>query len=99
MRYLLCFTPISTAVKNEENWCLRRERNRVVLGSWDDCAFQVSLKSRAKPEDPLAVALFHELLPYHCLPHWCVLAVCRYKPTGHIISLIPSTLIKHGVWE
>lgn len=67
---------------------MQRERNRVVLGSWDDCAFQVSLKSRAKPEDPLAVALFHELLPYHCLPHCAV-----YSPDDYHLASSLATII------
>ena len=50
-------------------WQLQRERNAVVLGTWEENAFQVSLRDRAVIEDPLHIPLFSDVLPYHCIPH------------------------------
>lgn len=51
-------------------WCLQRVKNKITLGTLEEAAFQLSLRWRDKPEDPLAVPLFSDALPYHCLPHW-----------------------------
>ena len=55
-------------------WQLLRCRNKVVQGTWEEeGAFQVSLRDRALPEDPLHLPLFSDILPYHCVPHMYVL--------------------------
>lgn len=43
-------------------WCLQRVKNKITLGTLEEAAFQLSLRWRNKPEDPLAVPLFSDVL-------------------------------------
>jgi len=47
-----------------------RKKNKVILGTWDNDAFQVSLRDNGVVEDPVKVPLLHEMLPYFCVPQW-----------------------------
>ena len=62
----------SAASVRVESWAPKRRKNLVTLGTWEECAFHVSLRNKDKPEDPLEVPLFGDSFPYHCLPHWYV---------------------------
>ena len=62
---------MSQCPSEEENWWLQRRKNTIVQGTFDrETAFQVSLRYRDRPEDPLTVPLFCDWIPYQCLPHW-----------------------------
>ena len=51
-------------------WWLGREKNKTVLGTWNNDAFQVSLRDCGALEDPIGVPLLNEMLPYFCIPQW-----------------------------
>lgn len=51
-------------------WWKGREKNKTILGTWNNDAFQVSLRYREAGEDPLVIPLLHEMLPYFCIPQW-----------------------------
>ena len=55
---------------DQEAWWMGREKNKVILGTWNNDAFQVSLRDREVVEDPLTIPLLHEMLPYFCIPQW-----------------------------
>ena len=59
----------STAASDSAWWKVR-EKNKTILGTWNNDAFQVSLRHRAAGEDPLVIPLLHEMLPYFCIPQW-----------------------------
>jgi len=51
-------------------WWRGRGKNKTVLGTWNNDAFQVSLRDCREGEDPIGVPLLHEMLPYFCMPQW-----------------------------
>ena len=49
---------------------MSREKNKTILGTWNNDAFQVSLRDRGAGEDPVVIPLLHEMLPFFCIPQW-----------------------------
>jgi len=68
--YCIYDVVLSHNLEQQQTWWIARQKNKTVLGTWDDEAFQVSLRDRWSVEDPLAIPLLHEMMPYYCIPQW-----------------------------
>ena len=62
----------SGACVRTDFWALKRRKNLFTLGTWEDCAFHVSLRDKDKPEDPLEVPLFGDFRITACLIGMCI---------------------------
>jgi hypothetical protein len=90
------------AEQRHEEWWRSRQKNATVTGTWEEDAFQISLRHSEVAEDPLNVPTYCEVFPYHCIPHCGVYGFDDYFVALPMVTIqlsSPSLLYRKALFK